>query len=82
MIIEPTSRNENVIRGTDIGKGASQFDDLLESIRATLRSPDVREFIEDTVRGIDAQSASVNAFEGFKTVADQVLEVGDSGKGQ
>ena len=82
MMIEPTSKDENVVRGTDIGKGASQFDDLLKDTRAKVESPDVQEFVEDAVGGGDAQSASVNAFEGFKTIANEILVVGISGKGQ
>ena len=80
MMIEPTSRNENVVRGTDILKEAG---DWLESTRAKLRNdPEIQEFVENAVKGSDVQSASANAFKGFITVVNAVLEVGDSGKCQ
>lgn len=81
MIIEPTSKNRDIIRGTDIGKRVGQYGDELESIRAKMQDDqDFQDFVNNAVRG-DGRRASVNAFEEFTTIANQVLEVGDSGIG-
>jgi hypothetical protein len=80
MIIEPTSKNSDVVRGTDIGKRVGQFGDELESIRAKMQDDQVfQDFVDNAVRGRDSRRASVNAFEEFTTIANQVLEVGDTG---
>ena len=83
MIIEPTSKNSDVVRGTDIGKRVGQFGDELESIRAKMQDDQVfQDFVDNAVRGRDSRRASVNAFEEFTTIANQVLEVGDTGVGE
>ena len=82
MIIEPTSKNRNVIRGTDIGKRVGQFGDELVSLRTKMQNDqDFQDFVENAVKGSDDQHASENAFDEFTTIANQVLEVEDSGRG-
>ena len=83
MHIEPTSKTKEVVCGTDIGNRVVLFGDEWERIRLRLvDDTDVQEFIENSVRSSDGRRASETAFETFTSIADQVLEVGDSGVGR
>ena len=83
MHIEPTSKTTEVVRGTDIGNRVVQYGDEWERIRQTLTDDEYfRDFIDNAVRASDGRRASETAFETFTTIADQVLEVGDTGVGE
>lgn len=83
LIIEPTAKNKEVIRGTEVGNRVSHFGNELESIRSKLTNDrEFQDFVENAVRDTDSRRASVNAFEEFTAIANQVLEVGDSGLGK
>ena len=83
MMIEPTTKNRDVICGTEIGNRVSKLGDQLESIRSKLANDrEFQDFVENAVRGSNSRRASVNAFEEFTAIVNQVLEVGDSGLGE
>ena len=83
MHIEPTSKTKEVVRGTDIGNRVVQYGDEWERIRQTLTDDEYfRDFVDNAVRASDGRRASETAFETFTTIADQVLEVGDTGVGE
>ena len=83
MHIEPTSKTQEVVRGTDIGNRVVQCGDEWERIRQKLTNDgEFQDFVENAVRSSDGRRASETAFETFTGIADQVLEVGDSGVGE
>ena len=83
MHIEPTTRTQDVVRGEDVGNRVVQFGDEWERIRSRFtEDPDFQRFVGDAVRSSDSRRASESAFETFTAIADQVLEVGDSGVGE
>ena len=81
--IEPTTKTKEVLRGTDIGNRVVQYGDEWERLRQSLTDDqDFQDFVENAVRSSDGRRASETAFETFTTIADQVLEVGDTGLGE
>ena len=81
--IEPTTKTEEVVTGRDIGNRVVQYGDEWERIRSRLTDDrEFQHFIENAVQASDGRRASETAFGTFTTIADQVLEVGDSGIGK
>ena len=79
LLIEPTSKKKDVISATEVGNRVGKFGDELERVRQQLGSDqDFTDFVENAVRDTNG----TQAFEEFTGIANQVLEVGDSGLGK
>ena len=79
LLIEPTSKKKDVISATEVGNRVGKFGDELERVRQQLGSDrDFTDFVENAVRDTNG----TQAFEEFTAIANQVLEVGDSGLGK
>ena len=66
-----------------IGKKVMEFGDEIEALRMKIRGDsDFQEFVDHAVADPDGRRASLTAFQEFTAIANQVLEVDDSGVGK
>lgn len=66
-----------------IGKKVMEFGDEIEALRMKIRQDsDFQEFVDHAVADSDGRRASLTAFEEFTAIANQVLEVDDTGVGK